>query len=292
MSAQTNPSEILPARYKIDARKIQFDCHPAIAYTVDMLPTLPQLEDSPLVLASLQFVTILNIYTSVVRFPSDAKLRRYFGVAVLFFVTYKLQGTLVQLCANRHWRGAATSLLWIQLLSASEIICVSRVHIREILADAGGSTDDAADTVLSPAPVALLWNLRRVGTKWQVPRLILPSNGREGRSSRAYFILGRLAATFLAFFILDVLVSAPPPDVALVGRQKQALLKLDGISVEDIIFRVLGTFSFWLSTALINLVMANSASLPPLILGLTSPSQCPPIYGDFRDAYSVRRFWG
>ncbi|ETS78135.1 hypothetical protein PFICI_10197 [Pestalotiopsis fici W106-1] len=139
------------------------------------------------------------------------------------------------------------------------------------------------------AAIALLWNLRRIGTRWQAKNVPCAS---DVVVSRASLVGRRLASTIIALTILDIMTSAPPPDPAMVGLENQSLSGMGCMSPACLAFRVIGTVSFWLSTALINLVMANTVTLLSVLAGWTLPTVCPPLYGDLLESYSIRNFWG
>lgn len=244
------------------------------------------LDASVLAFGTVEFAFLIFFTVVILRVPRQATVTRFTGLVALSALTYMLQGTILHMCRNPHWRAAAVPLAWIQFLSASEMVCVSCVDAACISASRGGSKAQAIQVV------ALLWNLRRVGTRWQVKNIPASSSSGPASSSRARFVLRRLTTTFLAYVILDIMVSGPAPDLALVSPQKETLFKLSCLSLDDIIFRTIGTVSFWLSSALINMVMTNIAAIASVISGLSSPADCPPLYGPIGEACSIRRFWG
>lgn len=251
----------------------------------------PGLDSSALSFSATLFAFLLVFIIVILLVPRQTTVTRFTSLFALCALTYKLQETLVQLCKNPHWRAAAAPLVWIQFLSASEIIWVSRVDSVHLSAKYG---EYRAETIAAQAikVIALLWNLRRVGTRWQVKTIAAGSSDGEASWSRARFVWRRLTATLFAYLVMDIMVSGPSPDLVLVGPQKETLFKLGYLSLEDIIFRTIGTVSFWLSTALINLIMANSVAILSVLAGLSSPANCPPLYGPIGEAYSIRRFWG
>ena len=238
------------------------------------------------------YLAFLILFTGIILLvPQDATITRTASLVPLSTLTYMLQETIMQLCKNVHWRAAAVPILWIQFLSASELIWVSRVDSARIPARGG---NPKAETIPSQAidVIALLWNLRRVGTRWQVKNIPASSNSGPKSTSRLRFVLRRLTTIILAYLILDMMISAPSPDLALVSPQKETLFKPSDLSTEDVVFRIIGTLSFWLSSALINLIMTNGAAILSVLSGLSSPADCPPLYGFIGEAYSIRRFWG
>ncbi|KAL1614590.1 hypothetical protein SLS54_009655 [Diplodia seriata] len=206
----------------------------------------------------------------VQRVPRQATFVRGAGVLGLAGLTLVLQEAFAGLSANPHWRAVAAPVSWIQLMSASELLWVSRISAMS----AGES-------------VGLLWNLRRVGTKRQAKNTAATTCG-----GRARFVGRRLCTTLAAYLVIDAMLLAPSPDAALVAAGKDTLVQIRRLSVDDIIFRLVATFSFWLSTALLNLVMSNAVAIACVLTRLSSPKDCPPLYGPIREAYTIRRFWG
>lgn len=249
------------------------------------------LDASVLAFSTTEITFLIFLTVVILRVPRQATVTRFTGLVLLSALTYMLQGTVLHLLKNPHWRAAAVPLLWIQFLSASEMICVSRVDSACISASHG---EPKAQTITNQAiqVVALLWNLRRVGTRWQVKNIPASSSSGPASSGRARFVLRRLTTTFLAYVILDIMISGPAPDSALVSPQKETLFKLSCLSLDDVVFRTIGTVSFWLSSALINIIMTNIAAIASVLSGLSSPADCPPLYGSVGEAYSIRRYWG
>ena len=248
--------------------------------------------DGSVLIFDTTYIAFLVFFTSVILLvPQHAGITRIASLVALSTLTYILQETVMQLCKNPHWRAAAVPILWIQFLSASELIWVSRVDSAHIPARRGRPK---AETVPNRAidAIALLWNLRRVGTRWQVKNIPASSNSGPKSMSRLRFVLRRLTTTMFAYLILDIMISGPSPDLALLSPQKETLFKPSDLSMEDVIFRTIGTLSFWFSTALFNLIVTNGATIISVLSGLSTPVDCPPLYGPIGEAYSIRQFWG
>lgn len=233
-------------------------------------------------------LAFLALFTTVILLvPAHVTATRLASVAAVSAVTYRLQETLTQLCTNGHWRAVAAPLIWIQLLSASDLIWISRVASPSIPSGISLKSRVKTTTTNVIRTIALLWNPRRVGTRWQVKNVPASSGGW----TRARFVRTRLATTLAAYLVLDLMASAPPPNPALLSPPKATLYKIASLSSEDIIFRVIATASFGLCAALIDLVVGNTLAIGCVISGLSSPQDCPPLYGPITEAYSIRRFW-
>ncbi|KAJ3562768.1 hypothetical protein NPX13_g8442 [Xylaria arbuscula] len=138
----------------------------------------------------------------------------------------------------------------------------------------------------------LLWNLRRVGTKWEVKNIRVGREDNGGAWRRTTFILRRLVTTLIAYAALDAVTSGPAPKAALLSEQKQSLLSIRELSSEDVVFRSLNVIGFWLGAALVNLLLSNTAAILLVFAGTCDPADFPPLYGSIREAYTIRRFWG
>ncbi|OJD31222.1 tri7-like toxin biosynthesis protein [Diplodia corticola] len=227
-------------------------------------------------------VAFLALYATTVLFvPSHAALVRLTAVVALFALTYMLQDAFFQWTSNPHWRGFTAASLPVQLMSASDIIFITRLN----------STAIRGRTILHQAyrAIVLLLNQRRIGTIWQVKN-VPPTT----TSSRTTFLRSRLATTLLAYLALDALTSGPTPPAAMIAPQKQTLLpaQLSTLSRADLTFRLSSSLLYWLSGFLLLLLVSNALALPLVATGLSSPHDRPPLFGALADAYSLRRCWG
>lgn len=230
---------------------------------------------------------------------AQSTLKRCAGLVLLAATTVHLEKTIVPLClanGRPHWAATAASLLWVQFLSASDLIIVRRIHAAQLQPKPRTATSSTTISRLVPAvksAVGLLWNMRRVGTPWQVKNV--PSTAGLAWKSRARFILGRLVVTFIAYLFVDIVVSLPPPESALLHPDKAALFNitlLRRLTIDDVIFRSATTIGYWLTTGILNLFMTNLGAIVAVSLGFSQPVDCPSLYGSFWEAYTVRRFWG
>lgn len=219
---------------------------------------------------------------ALTRTPARAFMLRLVCLLVLGTITYYMERSIIQnfqASGRPHWAAISASLLWIQLLSASELFTASRVD--------GSQLPPSCKFV---SAIGLLWNLRRVNTKWQVKNV--PSSDREQGQSRVGFILHRLSVTLAAYLFIAIAVSMEPPDPALVHAQKAKIFSLRTVGVDDVIFRCVTTVSHWICSAIINTFMTNVCAIFAVLLQLSSPADYPPIHGSFSDAFTVRHFWG
>lgn len=212
-------------------------------------------------------------------------INRTVGLAGLCAVTLLMEKLIVPLCLRidrPHWAATVASLLWVQFLSASELVLVSRIHFTQLRRPHQGTLSTAT------AAIGLLWNVRRIGTVWQVKNVpVAPKN-----PSRIAFVLKRIVVTVIAYLFVDAVVSMPPPEDHMVRADKATLISLQNLDIGDFIFRFSTVAGYWLTTGVLNLFMTNVGAIIAVTLGLSSPDECRPIYGPFSEAYTVRRFWG
>ncbi|PMD30510.1 hypothetical protein L207DRAFT_520016 [Hyaloscypha variabilis F] len=115
--------------------------------------------------------------------------------------------------------------------------------------------------------------------------------------SRPTFLLQTLLRFAVTYLILDLIECLPPPPSAapfapalypifLRGRD------VPGITIEEVATRIGTSFMVWVVTyCLISCVVAF-LSLVSVGTGLTPVSSWRPLFGSFREAYTLRGFWG
>lgn len=226
----------------------------------------------------------------IVRTAGRSSSKRIAGLVILCATTILMESLVVPMCLRNerpHWAATAASLVWVQFLSASDLILVRRIHAAQLpqLHRSKLNVFRGIGTA-----VGLLWNIRRVGTPWQVKNV--PSSAGLQTQTRAGFVLRRVAITLLAYLFVDAVVSMPPPEKSMVQADKAALFSLRNLGAGDIAFRSGTVVGYWLTTGILNLFMNNLGAIAAVTLGLSSPAECPPLYGSFSDAYTIRRFWG
>lgn len=216
--------------------------------------------------------------------------KRVSGLVVLCATTVWMEKVIVPVCLKNgrpHWAATVASLLWVQFLSASDLTLVTHVHTAK-LPSLRGSGTGILRSVRTAA--GLLWNVRRVGTPWQVKNV--PSSVGLQTQSRAGFVARRVAVTLLAYLFVDTVVSMPPPEQHMVRADKAALFSLRSLGADDLAFRCGTVVGYWLTTGVLVLFMNNVGAIVAVLLGLCSPADCPPLYGSFSEAYTIRHFWG
>ncbi|KAM7197955.1 Membrane bound O-acyl transferase family domain containing protein, partial [Naviculisporaceae sp. PSN 640] len=253
----------------------------------------------PILAAEAIFLAIF--VTVLLRSSPRAMAARFMGTTVLAYITYVMNKSLFPRWldpdnGNPVRSATVIGYFTLQLLSASELILISRVHSGQLpvqLRTPGGKSTNKPATWREKArsAISLLWDFRRVGTPWQVKNLPAMTSS----SSRIQFVLSRLSSAALAYLFLDVITSFPPPDPDLMRADKVALFspaRLARLTPAELGFRAASTVTFWLVSATVNLMITNVVVVFTVILGFADPGDCRPLFGPFREAYTVRRFWG
>jgi hypothetical protein len=246
-----------------------------------MLSSTEALSAGPLPASVCAEMAFLATFAYIItKTPAQATAYRFLGFVLLATITYSMETLISQVCllnGRPHWAAISGSFIWIQLLSGSELLLVSRVKRSDLPRSRSGSL----------SAIGLLWNVRRIDTKWQVKNVPL---GKGGKSSRTTFLLRRIALALCAYILIDIAVSLPPPNPSLVMADKALLFSLP--SLDDFIFRSITTITYWVSSAIINFLMNSFGVIFAVFFHLSNPEDCPPLYGSFMDAFTIRRFWG
>lgn len=231
------------------------------------------------------YTVFLSIYTTCAfAIPHHATVARLAAVLALAVITNNyIQPSFYALCPNPFWRCIVSTPMWASLLSASEILLCSRVDFSEC-PHALGQTRSA---------IALLWNMRRIGTKFEVKKTLPPPPLRN--ESVVRFVARQLVTVVVSYSIVESMIRGPLTDPAFVGVEKQTLWPrsmLENLSGEDVGFRIVGSVAFLATSVLVNLTLTNTLAILSLVTGLSTPAAWPPLFGSFAEAYTVRNFWG
>lgn len=228
------------------------------------------------------FITVFALVA--ISTPKEATSTRVAGLSALAVATYIMEGLITPLCLKNerpHWAAILTALLWVQLLNASDLLLLLGIDACR--------RANSLSTISFGSATGLLFNFRRVGTPWQIKNV--PSTADIRAQSPESFLIRRIAVTAACYLFLDIMVSLPPPDPAMVRSDKVAL-SLRGLSVDDVIFRIGATVSFWFTPAVAVTATNNLFAIIAVLSGLSRPEDCPPAFGSFSEAYNIRRFWG
>ncbi|KAH8695275.1 membrane bound O-acyl transferase family-domain-containing protein [Talaromyces proteolyticus] len=235
----------------------------------------------------------LNVLSTLGLLTARTKFTRILISTILLGLTSVFQYTFTTWYQNRMHRGLAASIFWAYLLSSTELLLISDVGFK----DAPEPSNGLLSWRNIKWAIFLSWNMRRVGTKWEVKNIPSFSGGRTKSKevpSATQFIRKRLLIVVLASLFLDAITSGPPPDMEMFSEEKQYLnfARLSQVDLEELITRVILTMTITLNAALPIMITYYVASIILVATGLNTPAELPPLYGPLLECYSVRRFWG
>ena len=144
--------------------------------------------------------------------------------------------------------------------------------------------------------VGVVCNPRGIGKSWQIRNL--PSFSRTQnffRPSRKAFVCRRIlqfllfTVMFEAYFQIHLLLNPNGDDFT--GDKMHFFSRLRDITAREIFIRLWLPFPTYLPMYLEFSSLHCLISVIAVALG-DDPLQWPPLFGDIRDAYTLRRFWG
>ncbi|CAH0057495.1 unnamed protein product [Clonostachys solani] len=178
-------------------------------------------------------------------------------------------------------------MLWHNYLSLIELILFSRADISELGDPSNPPPGPMAGAWLQA--LALIFNPRRIGTKWEVKGIAKRSKA-QGRFG---FVFRSMLKALSASTIIDVILRLPPkPEPHLLEPGKETLHAFWTLSAEDIVFRFMVVLMFTIITCLTVICMYYFAAGLTVAIGLNKPESWPPIFGSLRNAYTIRGLWG
>lgn len=161
------------------------------------------------------------------------------------------------------------------------------------------SDDDDGGDVGSPIrwSLSLMWNPRRIGTRWQVKNIpCFLSSSASWVPSRSVFVCMRLTTISLiaaGIYALKIYSAhshglsdwLDPDHERLVGQ-------LGGLTLNSVLMRMIGVVASYCLIYFTGVMCVNAVSVLIVSLGLSDAAAWPPILGPVGTAWSIRQFWG
>ncbi|KAK7956579.1 membrane bound O-acyl transferase family-domain-containing protein [Apiospora aurea] len=266
------------------------------------------------VVSAFLFVAVFTMVVLVS--PRNSVAERYSGAFVLAGLVCVFQSSLHFWCRKKGWVMLLVTTAWTTYWHALEMLLVSKVCLADIqelaakktkrhneppaaASKSEGGSEPSKDTRSGPGSAwqlaiitsALLCKWRRIGTKWQIPRL--PRFSPDGSvPSKGAFLFRSLMKITGSYLMLSMFTVAPPPDPNLIAIERQPVFsRLDDISAADVVFRVMSTAVFFINVALMVTMWYYLVCVVSVVLGLAGPENCPPFYGSLSNAYTLRGLW-
>ncbi|KAF2139375.1 uncharacterized protein K452DRAFT_232286 [Aplosporella prunicola CBS 121167] len=194
--------------------------------------------------------------------------------------------------------------MWLQLLNASDLLFFHPVSFedegRARLSKAEHPASISASLTRARQQVewalSRLFNLRHIGTRTQVKNVPAFSRANEDYvPSRTRFLLRRIFTVAVAYLVVDLISSQPPPpdlDAAFSPHKQYVFSRFTEITGEEVLGRFLGTLAFWLSLASLIQLLYNVPAIVAVATGISEPESWPPLTEWMSEGWNLRRFWG
>ncbi|KAF7539873.1 hypothetical protein G7054_g1800 [Neopestalotiopsis clavispora] len=245
---------------------------------------LGNVEPSPFVTAA-QTVAFATIFASSILWTRNTSTR-FAAVALLGSLTYAWQHSLVAWYTNLGLRSMFVDAAWITFLHAAELLVITKATGADVV---GTNRKDDSIILRFLTCVSLLCKWRRIGTKWEIKDL--PKH-RTSAPTRLHSALQSLLGIVLAVLVMDFYTSGSPPDADMIMPGKEALLtRLSDVTATELAYRAVGTPMFLMTPIAGVLLFYNLICLVVVLTGLSEPSECPPLFGSIKNAYSIRQYW-
>jgi hypothetical protein len=222
--------------------------------------------------------------------PKDATHIRFAAVILLAALQYSFAKASPGLSEHSDIPYGIMTLAFTFFWHTVDYLIVLRVSSVDFIKSRGAKPTRFTQYVWTP--LGLLCNWRRLGTPWQISKVPPFSVQHRGAiPSRSALILQRLFYIVLCFIVLD-LCSVSNVESDEMMEQRALLTRLDQISGDELQFRASLLFNYTLSAIAAVYCGYAVVTILGLALGLSSPVECPPMFGSLCKAYSVRGYWG
>lgn len=236
-------------------------------------------------------------YTIAFTDPSHV-LQRASVLLLSIAIAAQLQYSVPVFTGNSTYDGVTMSLLWIFHLRAFDLLLWKAVYLRTGTTKLKQSRSSATPSGIRQTYIAwcLLFNLRNINTSWTTKGL--PAFSRDNQEyvpSKSEFVGKRISQILIIYLTLDAtfaFLPAPNPEIDIPEYKQAVFSRMGDITLEEIIARPFTVLLPAFSIYGIFTIVYNIASITMVLFGGSEPQNWPPLFGSFRDAYSLRRFWG
>lgn len=245
-----------------------------------------------LIPVTIQFLQLPALYLA--SFTSPYSSLRPLTIIVQVFLCYLHFETLPIYLHNGYWAPfvGSQAVLWIAV-TFERLIC-SRWNY-----DAGGperfcdalAKKDGNSRTKSKLYYAidLCFNARGVDRPW--PLKTTPPAYPPSKTVMS-FLLGRLASIIISLaLILGAAYQPKPPAHLLTPRHVHTLNRINELTIEEVVFKVLSALSFLLGIYTFVCFLCNSLVVLIISTGMYDFRSCRTNFGSIFEAYSIRRFW-
>jgi hypothetical protein len=254
-----------------------------------------------------QWVLIQVIVGLAAGFTHSRSRLRDATLVVAVALAYFLQCLVDKAFPSAKVAGLVAALCWAHVFNAVDILVLSRVTYGNQLEWERGTSEKGVKQSLQLAEPGFTWkrlawalelpfNLRRVGTPWQINKLPAFDNAnRQYTPSRLNFVRNRGLILCLALLVMGLLNRRENDEVLLnmISVEKQSILHQEvDISTRAMLSQVSLVVSYWFHMRAGHQLAYNLCSVISVALGIHEPALWPPLADSPMEAWSLRRFWG
>ncbi|KAH8172382.1 membrane bound o-acyl transferase family protein [Sarocladium implicatum] len=256
-----------------------------------------------------------SVCTIALAFTSEKQIwTRRMSAILIFLLIFVGDRTVLAVSDNASIRCLIVTFSWTQAFNAHALLCLSRTAYKIMKVDSSESQRRKAQHV-SRANIfvgdeaeggdgsffnrltwalAMQWNLRRIKTAR--PALGTPLFSSKDPSyipSRGRFILTRVGVILACMGYMALIGLQPDPALEDISMTRTRFFsRLGEVSSEEMLKRVTGTVSWIVGIAATSEICYNVIAIFFVGLGLSQPVMWPSWFGSFKEAYSVRNWWG
>ncbi|KFZ03723.1 hypothetical protein V502_10716 [Pseudogymnoascus sp. VKM F-4520 (FW-2644)] len=211
-------------------------------------------------------------------------------------IVAQLQYSIPAFTGNSTYDGVFMSLVWIFHLRTFDLLLLKAVYLPAVTARKLKQSATQSGLWRTFTAWCLLFNFRNINTSWTIKGLPAFSRGHpEHVPNKGEFVRRRAAHILIMYLALDAIFAflpAPNPGKDIPEYKQPLLSRMGDITLEEIIARPITVLLPAFSIYGIFTIPYNIASITAVLFGGSEPRNWPPLFGSFREAYTLRRFWG
>ena len=143
--------------------------------------------------------------------------------------------------------------------------------------------------------LSALFNSRMIGTPFEVKGIrLFSTEDPEYVPTRMRFLLKESMKVSICFLVLDTLTASGSPDTNANEYSVHLVpffIRLNEVTVEELIVRIIMTVCVWISIYCIMQVMHSVVAIIAVASRLTDVRGWRPLFGPPSQGYTIRRFW-
>ena len=140
------------------------------------------------------------------------------------------------------------------------------------------------------------FKLRHIDTPWEVKNVpSFRANDSAFVPQKSVFVVQTLFRILIYATALDLVAFAPPPDPSLAPfapSRVSFLTRLDEVEGAELITRVFAVLGHWATMHCMIQMLYLGLAVFSVLMGFTNVRVWRPLFGNLRDSWSVRNYWG